>query len=499
MSRYTLGIDIGTTSVKAILISGNGQIEYETSAPHDLHSDHIGWAEEDAGDWWANSVLVIRRMLADMPHAAAGIEAVGVSGMVPAIVLLDSQGLPVRRSIQQNDARAVDEIGWLKKNLDQEELYRITGGYTNQQHVLPRLLWVRANEPENWDKTAAVLGSYDYIAYKLTGQLSVEANWAAESGLYDIRRGVWLTGQMQGFNIPATLFPKVHASTEVIGTVSDSASLATGLPAGIPVVAGSADHVASTLAAGIVDEGDLLIKFGGAGDILYCTKDIATTPELFFDYHVVPERYLLNGCMAASGSLVKWYIKDILRESSDDIFKELDEAALQVKPGSDGLIILPYFLGEKTPIFNPEARGVMFGLTLTHGRGHIFRAILEAVIYGFRHHIEVLNDLGYRPRKIFATNGGAKSKFWCQIAADVLKSDIRSFPSHPGSALGVAFVAGMASGLFSEWSEIRGFLNDYRDYSPIPSHSDVYDKSYKIYRDLYRQLQPSFESVQHLY
>ncbi|TJY42240.1 hypothetical protein E5161_09540 [Cohnella pontilimi] len=499
MSRYALGIDIGTTSVKALLISQEGQIVYEANAPHDLHSEKIGWAEENAEQWWANTVLVVRKILSEVPEAASRIASIGVSGMVPAIVMLDRQGLPLRRSIQQNDARATDEIEFLKSRLDQQQLYELTGGFTNQQHVLPRLLWVKANEPEIWRKTETVLGSYDYITYLLTDQLSIEVNWAVESGLYDIRQGVWLSDQLTGFGIQPSIFPQVHASSEIVGQISLSASQITGLPPGIPVIAGSADHVASTLAAGIVEEGDLLIKFGGAGDILYCTNQIVTTPELFFDYHVVPDRYLLNGCMAASGSLVKWFIKDILREYSDEIFQELDAAAMQVKPGSDGLIILPYFLGEKTPIFDPQARGVMFGLTLTHGRGHIFRAILEAVIYGFRHHIEVLDSLGYRPKKIYATNGGAKSKFWCQIAADVLKTDIRSFPSHPGSALGVAFVAGKTAGLFTDWNEIHQFLNDYRDFTPIPSHSDVYDKSYQIYRDLYPQLQPSFAAVQQLY
>lgn len=494
-----MGIDIGTTSVKAILISDEGRIIYETSAPHDLYSENIGWSEENPADWWNNTVLVIRKMFAEVPAEAARIECIGVSGMVPAVVSLDAHGKPLRRSIQQNDARAVREIEWLKSRLDQEELFRLTGGYTNQQHVLPRLLWLKAEEPEVWDQTETIFGSYDYIAYLLTGQRSIEINWAVESGLFDNRGGVWLTEQMESFNIPPRLFPNVHASGEVIGTVTAEASRMTGLAEGIPVVAGSADHVASTLAAGIVDEGDLLIKFGGAGDILYCTKKIAVSPQLFFDYHVIPGKYLLNGCMAASGSLVKWFIKDILRESSDDIFKELDEDALRVKPGADGLIILPYFLGEKTPIFDPQARGVMFGLTLTHGRGHIFRAILEAVIYGFRHHVEVLESMGYRPRNIYATNGGAKSKFWCQIAADVLKSEIRSFPSHPGSALGVAFVAGKTAGLFADWNEIHRFLGDYRDFSPVPAHSQIYDKTYRIYRDLYRQLQPSFESLQHVY
>ncbi|MCD9020960.1 FGGY-family carbohydrate kinase [Cohnella silvisoli] len=499
MNRYALGIDIGTTSVKAILISDRQEIVYETSAAHDLISEHIGWAEERTEDWWNNTITVIRRIVEEVPDAASRIDVIGVSGMVPAIVLLDKNGRPVRNSIQQNDARSVKEIEWLKQRIDQQQLFQATGGYTNQQHVLPRLLWLKANEPETWNKSVTIMGSYDYITYKLTDTPSIEVNWAVESGLYDIYSQAWLTEQMKSYGINPSMFPKVRLSGDIVGTLTKEAATLTGLAKDIPIVAGSADHVASTLAAGIVDEGDLLIKFGGAGDILYCTNEVRTTPELFYDRHVVPDKHLMNGCMSSSGSLVKWYIKDILNEQSDDIFKELDAAAEKTRPGSDGLIILPYFLGEKTPLFDPEARGVLFGLTLSHGRGHIFRAILEAVIYGFRHHVEVLAQQGYHPKRIFATNGGAKSKFWCQIAADVLKSEIRSFPSHPGSALGVAFLAGISTGLFSDWSQIHGFLNQYRDFKPIPSHMDVYDKTYQIYRDLYRQLLPSFHDVNQIY
>ena len=219
VSRYALGIDIGTTSVKAILISLDGRIVYETSAPHDLHSEHIGWAEEDTEDWWSNTRLVVKRMIGDVPDAVARIEAIGVSGMVPAIVLLDADGRPLRRSIQQNDARSGKEIEWLRRTLDQDELYRLTGGFTNQQHVLPRLLWIKDNEPELWGKVSAVVGSYDYITYRLTGRTSIEVNWAAESGLYDIREGAWLTEQMKGFNIDPAIFPDVPASADGVGTV----------------------------------------------------------------------------------------------------------------------------------------------------------------------------------------------------------------------------------------------------------------------------------------
>lgn len=227
--------------------------------------------------------------------------------------------------------------------------------------------------------------------------------------------------------------------------------------------------------------------------------EIETNEKLFFDYHIVPGKYLLNGCMAASGSLVKWFTKDIIHQDTPDVFDKLDIQAKKVPPASDGLIILPYFLGEKTPIFDPTARGVMFGLTLSHTNGHIFRAILESVIYGFRHHVEVLNEMGYRPERIMATNGGAKSKFWCQIAADVLGQTVISYPSHPGSALGVAFLAGMSAGIFHDWEQIRDFLTDYRVFEPNPEAVEIYNRSYPLYRNIYKQLKPSFEAVQKLY
>ena len=499
MERTVLGIDIGTTSVKAILVSSEGKIVDEVNAPHNLISEKAGWAEENADDWWSNSKKVISELKNRNTELFSKIECIGVTGMVPAIVMLDEQGNPIRKTIQQNDARSVKQIEDICSKVDQEKLFSLTGGYTNQQHILPRMLWVKENEPEVFAKMRYVLGSYDYIVYKLTGVLSIEMNWAVESGLFDIRKQEWLSDQMEMFDFSAEWFPKVNESGSVVGKVSKEAANLTGLKEGIPVIAGSADHVASTLSAGIIKEGDLLIKFGGAGDILYCTDDIKTSPKLFFDYHIVPEKYLVNGCMAASGSLVKWYLGDILGNYDGEALKNLDIEASKLPPASDGLIILPYFLGEKTPIFNPEAKGMMFGLTLSHTKAHIFRACLEAVIYGFKHHIDIIKEMGYNPKHIIATNGGSRSKFWCQIAADVLNQEIIAYPSHPGSALGVAFLAGMSSGMFESWEEIYKFLQDFRKYTPNADAAKIYEKSYKIYRNLYERTIESCKDVAALY
>lgn len=499
VERYALGIDIGTTSVKVLLISESGKIVAEAVRGHDLLSPYQNWAEEKADIWWSNTVEAVREISQKKPDELRSTVSIGCSGMVPAIVLLDEQGRPVRNTIQQNDARAIDQIDRVTAALDQELLYEQTGGRTNQQHIIPRLLWVKENEPEVWARVRWIMGSYDYIVYMLSGERSLELNWAAESGCYDIRRGVWLTEQLERFGIPASFLPPVNEPTRVVARTKPELEALMGLPGGIPIVAGSADHVASTLAAGIVDEGDLLIKFGGAGDILYCTEKLETSPKLFFDYHDVPGKYLLNGCMAASGSLVKWYTKDVLRSDDPQILKTLDREAEALPAASDGLIVLPYFLGEKTPLFDPTARGVIFGLTLSHTRAHIFRAILESVVYGFRHHIDVLTEMGYRPRQIIATDGGAKSPLWCQISADVLGAPVRAYPSHPGSALGVAFVAGMSAGLFSDWGEIRSFLSDWRDYEPQPDAVKVYDRAYALYRGLYPALQNSCQGLRSLY
>jgi len=500
MEDCILAIDIGTTSIKAVILSAKGRIVAHRMVEHDLISLHPNWAEEDADLWWAHTQEILAGLAAGHGALMGRVKCIGVSGMVPTIVLLDGMGRVLRPSIQQNDARAIEQIARLSTELDQAALFEKTGGRTNSQHILPRLLWVRDNEPHIWRDVRRVMGSYDFITCRLTGTPSLEINWAAESGAFDIRRQVWLENQLARYGIDPAWLPPVRQSMDFVGTVRHDICDRYGLPRDVRVIAGSADHVASTLAAGITCPGDLLIKFGGAGDILYCTDRPATDRRLFFDYHVIPGLYLLNGCMAASGSLIKWYVDGILSAIGEpDIYSRLDAEASQVPPASDGLIILPYFLGEKTPIFDPTARGVMFGLTLAHGRGHIFRAILEAVIYGFRHHLDILRELGHPVRRIFATNGGAKSGIWCQIAADVLGEPITSFPAHPGSALGVGFLAGMAVGLFSKWEQIEDFLDERVVFCPAPENAAIYDRAYSAYRALYTQTQPTLEIIQTLY
>ena len=482
--RYVLGIDVGTTALKAVALDRERGVVAQVERDHELLSAHPGWAEEDPEQWWTTTRDAIRTLITTIP--AEEIAAIGVSGMVPAMVLLDASGQPLRPSIQQNDARSIVEVKELQAAVDLREFFTITGGMPNQQNIDPRWRWLRQHEPDIVARTAYLCGSYDFIVYRLTGQLSLEENWAAESGLYDIRQHRWHTSYLEHAGIDAAILPPVRQPTEIVGGINEAVAAQTGLRVGTPVVAGSADHVAAGLASGLVQNGDVLLKFGGAGDLLYCADLPEPDPHFYFDYHDIPGLTLISGCMATSGSLVKWFAHELAAGVS---LADLDAEAEQVPPGAGGIIALPYFLGEKTPIFDPSARGVFAGVMLHHTRAHLYRAILESVCYGFAHHLLLLRE-AHRPiRRICAADGGSRSRLWMQIAADVVDYPLQVIAGEAASALGAAYVAAMGIGMFTDWHEITRFITAGPIYQPQKEHVAYYQKGFALYRDLYRRLQ----------
>ena len=481
----TLGIDIGTTATKALVVDDQGRIVAEAERPSELYSKHPGWAEEDPGQWWSNTCSLAAELPLDQ------VDAVGVSGMVPCVIPLGDDGMPLRLSIQQNDARAVHEVEEVRERLAGANVLERTGSPITQQSVAPTVLWLQRHEPGVWERTRAIVGSYDYISTRLTGNTHVERNWALESGLYDFQADAWAEDVCEAVGLDPGLLPPVHTSSDVIGEVSPSAAEATGLRAGVPVVAGSADHVASAFAAGLLDEGDLLVKLGGAGDILLTTNAPLVDERLYLDYHLAPDRWLPNGCMAASGSLIRWFQRELAAGAP---FDRLDAEGEAAGPGAGGIVALPYFLGEKTPINDPDARGVFAGLHLGHTRGHLFRAVLESIAFGFRHHLDVFRDHGFEPRRVRVTNGGARSGLWKQVTADVLGHPLEVPEAAAGSALGAAFAAGMGIGMFDSWSQIEQCVNVTSTVEPRAATRDVYDEAYATYREMYPLLRELFRT-----
>ncbi len=483
-ARYVLGIDVGTTALKAVALERDRGIVAQAEQPHELLSPHPGWAEEDAERWWTTTIEAVRELLTIIP--AGQVAAIGVSGMVPAMVLLDAAGLPLRASIQQNDARSTVEVKQLRAGVDVGEFFAITGGMPNQQNIDPRWRWLARHEPASVERTAHLCGSYDFIVFRLTGQYSLEENWAVESGLYDIRQHRWHVPYLEHAGIDPAILPPLRQPTAIVGGVSKEVAVQTGLRADTPVVAGSADHIAAALAAGLTLDGDVLLKFGGAGDILYCADHPEPDPHFYFDYHDIPGLTLISGCMATSGSLVKWFANTL---AGGTPLAVLDSEAEVIPPGAGGIIALPYFLGEKTPIFDPEARGVFAGVMLHHTRAHLYRAILEAVCYGFAHHLTLLAEAKRPIRRICAADGGSRSKLWMQIAADVVDQPLQVVAGEAASALGAAFVAAMGVGMFADWHEVTRFISQGPLYQPHKAHVERYQKGFALYRDLYTRLQ----------
>ncbi|MGD0574981.1 MAG: FGGY-family carbohydrate kinase [Anaerolineales bacterium] len=486
---YLMGIDIGTTATKIILIDLDGHVVASAEEPSTLLSQHAGWAEEDANEWWQNVCRGVPQCIQRAGISASQVGAVGVSGMVPTIVLLDKNDRVLRNSIQQNDARAIQEIEYLRSRTDSADILRRTGSAITQQTIGTKILWLRRHESQVLDSATHLMGSYEFIAHRLTGAFHIERNWALESGYFDLYREDWDNEILALSTIDRSLLAGVRWPSEVIGRVTQQAAALTGLREGTPVVAGSADHIASSFSSGLRDQGDLLVKLGGAGDIMISMDQILVDERLFLDYHDIPGKYIASGCMASSGSLIKWFRNQFAPGAS---YAELDAAANSVPAGSLGLVLLPYFLGEKTPIQDPQARGTLVGLTLAHTAAHVYRAILEGISYGFYHHLQVLAEHGMTPTYARCANGGARSVLWKQVTSDVLGIRLEQVADHPGSSLGAAFCAGMGVGAFTRWDEIERYIRIATITQPDPANHAHYQKMFVLYREIYEALKDKF-------
>ncbi len=486
-----LGLDIGTTSTIGILIRLPDQVLGLASRPVTLHAPEPGWAEEDPAQWWANVVAVVAELMATSGMAPGQLAAMGVTGMLPAVVLLDRAGALIRPSIQQSDGRCGVEVGELAAAIPEAEFLARAGNGINQQLVTAKLRWLQRHEPEAFGRIATVMGSYDYVNWRLTGVRAVEQNWALEAGFTDIRRGAIADDLVALAGIPRSAVPRRTLSHEILGRVSDAAAAETGLPAGVPVVGGAADHIASALGAGVLAPGDVLLKFGGSVDVLIATDRVVADSRMYLDYHLVPGLFVPNGCMATGGSGLNWFAttfaggeRAAAARAGQTLHQRLDDLAESVPPGAEGVRVAPFFLGEKTPIHDPSLRGTFTGLSLAHGLPHLWRALLEAYAYAIRHHVEVFNDMGHRTERFLASDGGSASRLWMRIVADVLQAPVLRLAGHPGSCLGAAWTAAVGAGLTADWGGISAFVRQRDRIEPDPASAAIYAGGYRAYRAL---------------
>lgn len=490
-----LGLDIGTTSTIGILIQLPDTVLGIATRPVTLLSPHPGWAEEDPEQWWANVCAITRELLAKAGPEAGELVGVGVSGMLPAVVLLDDKGKLLRPSIQQSDARCGAEVEQMRAERDEAVFLARAGNGINQQLVGAKLRWIEKHEPDLFRRIATVFGSYDYINWRLTGERAVEQNWALEGGFVDIARHEIDPDLVDFAHIPRAALPRKTLSHAILGRVTKAAAEATGLPEGVAVVGGAADFIASALGAGLARPGDVLLKFGGSIDVLIATDKARPDRRMYLDYHLVPGLFVPNGCMSTGGSGLNWFAatfaggeRAVAEAAGLSLHQHLDRLAEATPPGAEGVRILPYFLGEKTPIHDPDARGMIAGLSLTHGLGHLWRAMLESYAHAIRHHVEVLNDMGHATERYLVSDGGANSRTWMQIVANVLQKPVQRLAGHPGSCLGAAWTAAIGTGQTTDWSGVARFVTMGEILAPDPATAAIYADGYRAFRDLYRNL-----------
>lgn len=480
-----LGLDIGSSAVKGVLVDPGAGVVASASEPVALRSPHPGWAEADPEEWWSAVCAVVPALLEGAGRAAGDVTAVAAAGMVPAVLALGADGEPRRPAILQNDARAPVELDELRAILADVDLLERTGSALTQQSVAPTLRWLRRHEPDVLAGTASLAGSYDWLARRMGAEPHVERNWAMESGLFDLD-GSPADDILACAEAPGELLPPVRRPGEAVGGLSRAAAAELGLAPATPIVVGGADHVSSAYGAGLVEPGDWLVKLGGAGDILVVTDEVFVDARLYLDAHPADGLWLPNGCMATSGSLVRW----LQTLTGDPPLDALDAEAAAAGPGAGGVVCLPYFLGEKSPLHDPRLRGAFVGLHLGHGRGHLHRAALEAVAFGFRHHVDVFAERGVPLGVARVTNGGSRSALWKQVLADVLGTELRPVLDHPGAALGAAMAAAIGVGEADGWAAIAPLVHVGEPIEPRAEHRALYDELYATYRELGVALAP---------
>ncbi len=492
---YLIGVDIGTYSSKGVLVSADGQVIASDTLPHGLDMPKPGYFEQDADQvWWHDFVKIVKNLFQKSGVDPKLVLSVGTSAIGSCVLPIDAQGRPLRPGILYGiDARAGKEIEFLERELGRNEIYNQAGSHLSSQASGPKILWIKNHEPEVFKKARWYLTSEAYLVYKLTGKASIDIYTAGGyAPLYDVHKRDWVDTLAAELITTREHLPQTYWSSEVVGGVTAEAARETGLVAGTPVVAGTTDAASEAISAGVAEFGDMMLMFGSSIFFIMKTAQLIQTQRFWSSNFLEEGAYAFLGGMSTSGSLTTWFRDQLAqleieqeRAGGGNPYAELAEQAAGSAPGSNGLIALPYFEGERTPLHDPRARGMWFGLSLKHTKGDLYRSLLEGVAFGIRHNFEAMTEEGVTPRRILAVGGGTKNPLWLQIVADVCNLELVVPEQQIGASYGDAFLAAAGIGLYSNLSQIKQWVQAKEVVKPNPSFQETYDFNYNIFRELY--------------
>jgi xylulokinase len=493
--KLLLGVDISTTGAKALLIDQDGQVVFSATTPLALQTPRPLWSEQEPDQWWQGIKESILQVISGAGISAEMIVAIGLTGQMHGLVMLDGSGEVLRPAILWNDQRTGSQCDQIRARIGQKRLIQITGNDALTGFTAPKILWVQENEPDTYAKAQHILLPKDYIRYQLTSEFAMDKAGGSGTVLFDLEKRTWSDEVLAALDIPPEWLPPTFEGPQVTGQVTPRAAAEIGLIAGTPVVGGAGDQAAQAVGVGAVEPGIIALTLGTSGVVFAPTESPLIEPEgrLHAFCHSLPGRWHFMGVMLSAAGSLQWHRDTIAPDLS---FDELVDETLEIPPGSEGLLFLPYLTGERTPYPDPLARGAWIGLTIRHHRAHLTRAVLEGVAFGLKDSFKLIQEAGLGAiDQVRISGGGAKSQLWRQILADVLDVELVTVNTTEGAAFGAALLAGVGAGLFASVPEACETAIEVTG-STLPSDAvSAYQDYYPEYRALYPVLEEQFKAI----
>jgi xylulokinase len=496
--KLFLGLDVSTTGAKALLIDEKGDVISSATAPLTLSTPHPLWSEQDPHEWWNGIAKSIRQALEKVHEPGSAVTAIGLTGQMHGLVLLDEQGEVLRPAILWNDQRTGAQCDEMRLRLGREHLIQITGNDALTGFTAPKVLWVQQNEPETYARARHILLPKDYIRYRLTGEYAMDKADGSGTILFDLKTRNWSPEVLSALDIPAEWLPPTFEGPAVTGVVSASAAGETGLIPGTPVVGGGGDQAAQAVGVGAVQPGIIALTLGTSGVVFASTESPLIEPEgrLHAFCHAMPGRWHFMGVMLSAAGSLQWYHDTLAPQMS---FDDLVNEATNIPAGSEGLLFLPYLSGERTPYPDPQARGAWVGLTLRHTRAHLTRAVLEGVAFGIKDSFMLIQNAGLGSiNQVRISGGGARSPLWRQIMADVLGVELVTVNTIEGAAFGAALLAAVGAGIYKNVPEACAAAIQITGRTSPTQAVRTYQDYYPRYRALYPALSPEYKAISEL-
>ncbi|HXS98697.1 MAG TPA: xylulokinase [Candidatus Limnocylindrales bacterium] len=491
-----LGIDIGTGSSRALLVDHRGAVRAACSAAHeDIQMERPLWAEQRPENWWDAALQAVRGALAQAGIPGSEVKAVGLSGQMHGLVLLDAANQVIRPSLIWCDQRSQAQVDAVNQKVGREGVLRCIANPVLTGFTLPKLLWVRDNEPKNYERVRKMLLPKDYVRFRLTGEFATEVSDASGTAVFDVVNRRWSFEMMDALGLDRSFLPRCYESVEVTGVISAEAAALTGLAAGTPVVGGGGDQAASAVGNGIVEPGIVSCTLGTSGVVFAHMEQVAYDPagRVHTFCHAVRDKWHVMGVTQGAGLSFQWFRNQLAPGANYDA---LTAEAAQSPAGAHGLFWLPYLMGERTPHLDAYARGGWIGLTASHRRADLIRSVLEGVSYSQQDCLEIIESLGVAVRSVRASGGGAQSPFWRQMLASIFDKPVVTLESQEGSAYGAALLALAGTGEYASVPEVcRAAIRETATVAPVPSDAAFYKRGHRLYQSLYPALQPAYRAI----